>query len=129
MGRRLSNIEWATLMDEVNPDNLDLPPWGQVIDWHGLPVLLFQGADGEWKATDVSGDPVQAELGKYPKTKDPWLKVFMYELPAAVVDNAVRVAQGIEDTAKGAAKAVTSPWLYLALALVAGAFLLYEVHA
>jgi hypothetical protein len=41
MGRRLSDHEYVAFLNDVNVDRLNLPPWGGVIQWEGMEVLVF----------------------------------------------------------------------------------------
>src|SRR6266576_213509 len=87
MPRRLSNIEWATFLQDVDVNALNLPSWGGVVDWGGLQILVFHGGSGEWFLTDISDSP-QLFAG-YPRTEDPWGKAALYALPEATMESIV----------------------------------------
>ena len=43
MARRLSNIEYATFLTDIDVFSLGLPPWGGIVQWGGIDVLVFIG--------------------------------------------------------------------------------------
>jgi hypothetical protein len=101
MARPLSNIEWATFMTEVQPDNLGLPAWGGIVNWGGEYVLCFKMPSGEWALSDVTDGipsqgqiiPITTYLQNIPSSQPSWAHVFVYSLPA----NMAQVA--LQDTA------------------------------
>ena len=92
MPRRLSNIEWATFLHDVDVNRLNLPSWGGAVDWGGLQILVFHGASGEWFLTDISDSPQL--IAGYPATQDPWGKVWLYSLPEATMES-IKEAPGV----------------------------------
>ena len=44
MPRRLSNIEWATFLTDIDVPALNLPPWGGIVEWGAQDILVFVGA-------------------------------------------------------------------------------------
>jgi len=116
MPRRLSNIEWATFLQDVDVNALNLPSWGGVVDWGGLQILVFHAGSGEWFLTDISDSP-QLFAG-YPRTQDPWAKVYITSLPESAVESIVAapgvIASAVVATASEVGKtagALTGPLL------------------
>lgn len=104
MPRRLSNIEWVTFLNEVDVERLPLPAWGGVLEWRGMQVLVFHGANGEWFVTDISDRP--DIFAGYPKTQDPWGKVAIYSLPREVVNATIEAPAVIASAVKATGQAV-----------------------
>lgn len=91
MPRMLSNIEWATFQQDVDIPSLDLPPWGGIVTWGGMDVLVFVKATGEVGLTDVSDLSAQWKQ-QFPATYEPAYDVFVYSLPENVVASAAQAA-------------------------------------
>jgi hypothetical protein len=91
MPRRLSDIEWATFLHDVNVPALNLPPWGGVVDWGGEKILVYIGPTGEVFTTDISDRPdlLQNIAASY----DPTSQIWYYQLPQAVMQTVVEEAQ------------------------------------
>ena len=72
--RPLSNMEYVSFMDSVDPDSLSIPQWGSIVGWDGRYVLAFKRPDGQWALTDVTGGipwrdqmiPIAAVLAEMP---------------------------------------------------------------
>jgi hypothetical protein len=56
MPRRLSNIEYATFLTEIDVQSLGFPPWGGIVQWGSQDVLVFLGTK-QWN--DVVQDYAQ----------------------------------------------------------------------
>lgn len=85
MPRRLSNIEWATFLKDIDGALIGLPPWGGIVHWNGIDVLVFIGANGEVNTTDVT-DLGPAWESQVNQTSQPTeAEVFLYSLPENVV--------------------------------------------
>jgi hypothetical protein len=135
MPRRLSNIEWSTLQHEVELNALGLPPWGGVIHWRDMDVLVFQGASGEWFLTDVSD--LAGRFADYPKSYVPEWGVFVYSLPQSVMESAIAAPEIVSNAViwtagkvGAAAGAIVQPLALplIVIGLVAGFLILREVH-
>jgi hypothetical protein len=102
MPRRLSNIEWITFLNEVQPDHLSLPDWGGIANWGGTYVLMFKMPSGEWALSDISDGipygasivPVQDYLATVPSYQPSWTTTFIYSIPQNVAAVALQYAAG-----------------------------------
>jgi hypothetical protein len=89
MPRRLSNVEWVTFLQEVNVPALGLPPWGGVVEWRGMDILVYIGPSGEVFTTDVTGDQITQNVARvYDARAETWY----YHLPEEVIQQAADVA-------------------------------------
>jgi len=110
MPRPLTNYEWAGFLaavpicpydqsDEANSqafcaNKLVIPPWGAVVDWQGLEVLVFLGAMRDFPDVNVYGvrEVFLTEISDLdPSWKNnvtgsfvQWADAFWYSLPASV---------------------------------------------
>jgi hypothetical protein len=89
--RRLSDIEWATFLHDVNVPALNLPPWGGVVDWGGEKILVYIGPTGEVFTTDISDRP--DVLANIAASYDPTSQIWYYQLPEAVLQTIVGEAE------------------------------------
>ena len=84
MARALSNPEWAQFMQDVNVSALNLPPWGGVVQWNGMDVLVFVSpADGSVWTSDITDD-FQSWIAANENQQaiyDPSQSVWYYQLP------------------------------------------------
>lgn len=131
MARRLSNAEWATFLHEVDIKKMALPPWGGIVEWNGLQVLVYIGPTGEAFLTDVTGSQFAAN---FQRTWDANSQVFWYHLPretmAVIAEQSKTALTGTSAilgytgaTIGGAIGALTGPllknlWLPIVIALV-----------
>ncbi len=154
MPRTLTNAEWATFLQEIPvcpydqsqeewtqycSNRLIVPPWGAVVEWNGMDILVFLGAEHyvdtinqtlrEVFLTDVSDlsqtwkDQVQPQYAQ-------WADVFWYSLPSSIgtmlhdsaAPFAVEVAKTIGETIAGVTTPILSPFA-LPLVLVGAALL------
>ena len=104
MARRLSDMEWATFLSEVNVPALGLPPWGGVVQWSGMDVLVYIGPSGEVFTTDISDNSqllAQYQSSQY-KTFDANSQVWWYYLPQQLIQttisDAIAAGQVIQST-------------------------------
>ena len=104
MARRLSDMEWATFLAQVNVSALGFPPWGGVVEWEGMDVLVYVGPSGEVFTTDISDDPqflAQYQSSQY-KTYDANSGVWWYNLPqqllTTTINDAIAAGQVIQST-------------------------------
>jgi hypothetical protein len=93
MARRLSNIEWATFLQEVNVPALGLPPWGGVIEWRGMDILVYIGPTGEVFTTDVSDMP--AITSNTTRVYDARQEVWAYHLPEQLLQTTIADAAAV----------------------------------
>jgi hypothetical protein len=95
MARRLSNMEWATFLSEVNVPALNLPPWGGVIEWRGMQVLVYIGPTGEVFTTDVSDMPeITANTSR---VYDAHQEVWVYRVPQEMLATAIADAKWLAE--------------------------------
>ena len=95
MSRSLSAPEWSQFMQDVNVPSLHLPPWGGVVEWNGLDVLVFVGADGNVWTSDVTDD-FQSWIAANENQQaiyDPNQQLWYYQLPQQVLAQIQQVAQ------------------------------------
>lgn len=116
MARRLSNMEWATFLHEVDIAALKLPPWGGIVEWNSMLVLVYIGPSGEVFLTDLTGN--QQFVANFQRNWDATSSVFWYHIPretmAAIVEGskgALVATQAIVKTVGDAAGSLTSPLL------------------
>jgi len=164
MPRPLTNYEWASFLaaipicpydqsDEANAqafctNKLVIPPWGAVVEWSGLEVLVFLGAMRDFPDVNVYGvrEVFLTEISDLdPSWKQQvapqfvqWADAFWYSLPASVgttlqaaAGTASSVAVGtaglVGEIVGGALNPIVQPTLQslaLPLAIAALAFLL-----
>jgi len=103
--RRLSDIEYVTFLSTVNVDAAGLPPWGGVIEWQGLMVLVYTSGTGERFLTDLSVCPdLVSVVTKQPREWNSWLGAFVYAIPkegiGALIDAAQKGKALVLETAK-----------------------------
>lgn len=79
--RRLSDPEWAAFQGDVNVSALGLPPWGGLVRWGAMDVLVFVGVTGEVFATDITGCPLVDTVRRY-GTYNPSAGSWWAQLPA-----------------------------------------------
>jgi hypothetical protein len=104
MARRLSDMEWATFLSQVNVPALGLPPWGGVVEWQGMEVLVYIGPSGEVFTTDISDNPQL--LAEYQSSQyrifDPNSQVWWYNLPqqllTTTINDAIAAGQVVQST-------------------------------
>lgn len=100
MARMLSNLEYVTFLQDVQPDSLNLPAWGAVILWANEYVLAFKMPSGEWALTDITDGvpygstviPVQQYLANVPRYQVSSLDVFVYSIPQSVAQSTLELA-------------------------------------
>ena len=95
MARALSDPEWAQFMQDVNVPALHLPPWGGVVEWNGLDVLVFVGADGNVWTSDITDD-FQSWIAANENQQaiyDPNQQLWYYQLPQQIIAQIQQVAQ------------------------------------
>src|SRR6266478_522678 len=92
MARRLSNLEWGTFLHEVDVRSIGFPPWGGVVEWGGMQVLVYIGPAGEVFLTDVSGSQFASN---FVKTWDPNSQVWWYHLPRETMATIVQQSEAV----------------------------------
>jgi hypothetical protein len=104
MARRLSDVEWASFLSQVNVPQLGLPPWGGVVEWEGMAILVYIGPTGEVFTTDITDNSQllsQYQSAQY-KTYDPDSAVWWYYLPQQImqttVNDAIAAGQALQST-------------------------------
>ena len=108
--RRLSNMEWATLLYEIDVTTLDLPPHGGVIEWGGMDVLVYVGPTGEVFLTDVTGeDELIQQIGR---TYNPYEEYWWYHLPEATTQILWERAEDANAIVQTAITAASQPYTY-----------------
>ena len=124
--RRLTNGEWNTFLHEVNVANLDLPPWGGIVEWSGMDVLVFVGPTGEVFLTDVTGE--QELIERTGRTYDPLAQYWWYQLPEATTDILWQRAEDVDAVVKTAVSVATTPSTWtIALVALALIFILPQL--
>jgi len=95
MSRRLSDAEWSTFLSQVDVRTLGLPPWGGVVDWSGMMILVYiQPASGEVFTTDLTNDTKALQvIGAQPPTYDQDQSVWYYHLPEELLKTIATDAQ------------------------------------
>lgn len=129
MPRALTNEEANSFLADIDVDGLGLPPWGGVVEWRNMPVLVFYGQGAKrWFLTDISD--YSGTLANYPKTYDPWIKVFVYSVPDNFMDIAKQRAAQVIEAGTEAAKAVipTFTTALIVIGLVALLLIMREAH-
>src|SRR5262245_48279641 len=143
MPRTLTNYEWATFLHDVPvcpydqsqeewaatcaSGRLIVPPWGAVVEWNGLDVLVFLGAERfietinqslrEVFLTDVT-DMSSTWKSQVTPQYAAWADVFWYSLPQSIGQTltstaapfAVEVAKTIGETIAGITTPILSPF-------------------
>lgn len=112
MARALSSPEWAQFMQDVNIASLNLPPWGGVVQWNGLDVLVFVSpADGSVWTSDITDD-FQSWIAANENQQavyDPDQQVWYYQLPQQATQQFLTVAkaagQAVQSTVQAVAEA------------------------
>lgn len=102
MARQLSDAEHAQFMSDVNVAALNLPPWGGVVAWNGLDVLVFVAlGDGRVWTTDITDDFQSwiAANENQQATYDPNSQVWYYQIPQQTAATIVGYAQKAGDLA------------------------------
>lgn len=89
MPRQLSMGEFIAFAHDVDVSRLDLPPWGGVIEWSGLMVLVYVAPGGRVFTTEVSDSP--AIIRNTPRVYDPWSTAWYYHLPEETLHRATEV--------------------------------------
>ena len=109
MARALSGPEWSQFMQDVNISALNLPPWGGVVQWNGLDVLVFiSPADGSVWTTDITDD-FQSWIAANENQQavfDPNQQVWYYQLPQQTVQQFLTVAKAIGALTQATVQAV-----------------------
>lgn len=119
MARRLTDYEWSQFMIDTQPLSMGLPPWGGVVDWSGMKVLVYIGPSGEVFTTDVTDD-TQINWSSIPRYYDAASGSWWYHFPeellktissdaAAVGQATVKAATEIASTVGETAGAVIKP--------------------
>lgn len=110
MPRRLSDVEWSTFLNQVDINSLNLPPWGAVVQWQGMYILVYicpsSGVlcqKNEAMLTDVSD--IASRFTSYPRTYDTFWEVFIYNVPQQAIVETYQVAK---DTAIATGTLVTN---------------------
>lgn len=145
MPRRLSDPEWSAFLNQFNVFELGFPPWGGIVEWGEMEVLVFIGPErfieeigetvrevGLTDVTDMS-DVWMAQANK--QYSSPW-QVFFYTLPESLMGSiytAAKTAGQITAATLNAAGevvgAVTGPILgQLAIPLAIAAVILFYVY-
>jgi hypothetical protein len=109
MPRRLSDPEWLAFQNDIDANELNLPPWGAVLGWNGLYVLAYicpgSGSlcqKGELMLTDITD---RADLIRsIPSTYDVLQRVWIYHVPYELMTGLV---QGAKDTLEGTGQFIT----------------------
>ena len=104
MARALSSLEYVTFMDEVMPDSLEIPPWGSIVQWGGLYVLVFHLPSGEWALSDITQGipygstviPVDTYLQNFNKQQIGATDAFWFSLPENFMQVALEGAAKVE---------------------------------
>jgi len=103
MPRRLSDPEWVAFQNTINIEALKLPPWGAVVQWGSMFVLVYvcpgSGSmcqQGEVMLSDISdrADLVRNISGTY----DAAQRVWIYYVPQETIARLYEVAQGTLET-------------------------------
>ena len=110
-GRKLSDIEWTTFLGEVNVSELGLPPWGGVIDWRGMLILVYVAPSGEVFTTDVSQVP--ALTAGIPRYYDERQQTWWYHLPEQLTQRTFEVAQEAGEVLQAGVGGVTATLNFL----------------
>lgn len=89
MARALSNTQYASFLQDVQPDSLNLPQWGGIAQWSGLYVLMYKMTSGEWALSDITSGipyggtvvPVADYVKQLPSYQPSWTETFIYAIP------------------------------------------------
>lgn len=83
--RRLTNVEWSLFLDEVDVAGLRLPPWGGVVEWEGMQVLVYvPPGSQEVFLSDITGH--EEIITNQPKTYDERSELWWTHLPEELMD-------------------------------------------
>jgi len=112
MARALSDLEYVTFLDDVQPDSLGLPDWGAIVQWGGEFVLAFKMPSGEWALSDVTGGipygstviPIQTYIANVPRTQAGPLQTFIYSLAPESMATAAQALASVQALGSGAAQ-------------------------
>ncbi len=95
MPRALSDPEYVAFTNEVNLSELDLPPWGTIVRWGSIDVLVyvtgppegepFNGFGGDLYLSDVT-DIIDRFTVSPSWTYSPSASAWLWNYPAAVAD-------------------------------------------
>lgn len=98
MPRKLSDHEFVAFDNDVDVESLNLPPWGGVVQWEGMEVLVFVGPGGLF-LTDISD--VRPLVEAVPSWEyNPYADLFIWHLPretAAVIVQRMEQVTGVTD--------------------------------
>ncbi len=111
--RPLSNPEYVAFTNAVDIALLNLPPWGGIVKWNNLAVLVYEAPGGLF-LTDVTSIMDQIEVAP-PWTYHPEVDLPVWHYPAEV---AKRI-QELIDELLAAAKA-SPPYIAIAVAAIIG---------
>lgn len=100
MPRQLSDHEFVAFDNQINVDALDLPPWGGVVQWEGMEVLVFEAPGGLY-LTDISDIRASIEIAP-PWEYNPLEEIFVWHLPketaGVIVERAGQVTGAVDFT-------------------------------
>jgi len=143
MPRRLSDMEWSTFLNQVDVNSLNLPPWGGVVQWQDMYILVFicpsSGtlcSKGEAMLTDVSD--ISSRFTSYPRQYYSFWEVFVYNLPQQALAETYQIAKdtaiatgtivtNVAKTAGEAAGAAVSPILQPLSPIIITALVLFGI--
>jgi hypothetical protein len=121
MPRQLSDHEFVAFDNEIDVDALNLPPWGGVVKWEGLEVLVFEGPGGLF-LTDISD--IRPLVEAIPNWEySPYADIFIWHLPEETAGVIIERMQQVSE-----ATSFTFQNLGIIVALTISAFLFFELR-
>ncbi len=92
MPRALSDHEFVAFDNAVDVDALNLPPWGGVVQWEGMEILVFEGPGGLFLTDITDARPLVEAIPTW--VYNPYADVFVWHLPA---ETAAVIMQRVEE--------------------------------
>lgn len=89
-GRQLSNPEFVQFTEDVDLSQLNMPPWGMVVKWNDIEVLVFEGPGGLF-LTDITAVRDQIEIAP-PWEYEPLGALWVWHFPAELAGRLAEVA-------------------------------------
>jgi len=121
MPRSLSDPEFVAFDNDVDVEALDLPPWGGVVQWEGMEVLVFVGPGGLF-LTDISD--IRPLVEAVPTWEyNPYADLFVWHLPE---ETAGVIAERMQQVSSAAS--FTFENLGIIIALTIAGFLFLELR-
>ncbi len=137
MARRLSDPEYVAFLNDIDVEALNLPPWGGVVQWEGLEVLVFcpgpavesswlwptsRGECTEYQLTDITD--VRPLVESYPSWQyNPMQNTAVWHLPE---ETAATIEQRLQQVSNAAGFTFENLGMIIALAI--GAFVFLELR-